>query len=88
MQIWDVVDRGVVRGRDKGRDKDKSRGVGEGEDQMSLEQQQLRGLVGGLGLGFTPGEHRFAPLDAESVDLYKNTQAVVFLVNPFERYVK
>ena len=78
VEVWDVVNRAIDRG-----------------------DERLSGLKGGIqrnsaidddepaGIASTPnkfrGHHSFGLLDASSVDVYKNCDAVVFMVDPKNR---
>ncbi|CAM9980401.1 unnamed protein product, partial [Phaeothamnion confervicola] len=77
VEVWDVVDRGFARSAN---DRRLALGPGETlEDRVASLRPPTPGtIVGGPG----GGGQSFAVLDASMVDVYKDAQAAIFMVDP------
>ena len=73
IQIWDVVDHGdVIVNENNSMLLSTTTRLNE-VDKTHYHQQNI-----------SSGSHRLGVFDAESVDVYSNTNAVIFLVNPYD----
>jgi len=76
MEVWDVVDV-AMRGEEKGT-KPKSGGFAGLESTDAVKKWQES-------QSSNKGAHTLMPLDATTIDVYKNTDVVIFMVDPFKR---